>query len=371
MARSKTYSKKVILFALGILIFSFYGAIELCSALFLKLRPTLNTRISIGGGISYSPFSRNSLPGYPSDLSTDGYGFIHNGEDNRVINEGDIFIFGGSTVEGRGSSSNSTTISAFLENCLNEDQKESRVNVINVGFSGDYSSQQYSRLISTVLIHYRPSIVIYLDGRNDAHLALPKSYFPEFANYALYPISNPMRQETSNNLIFPTTGQLAKRVVVKLNKLISNTSPSKILPMPDYSQMNLSQRAEKAASNWKEVSLKTKGVTKRKGIHFFHFLQPTLALGKEAEGSKHFSRFFARMGLSKSSEYLDIIRQFYKIAKRTANQYGHIYDITSVVPEDSSSYVDSVHYNDESNMLISTKICNVVSSHRSKYAEKQ
>ena len=76
------------------------------------------------------------------------------------------------------------------------------------------------------------------------------------------------------------------------------------------------------------------------------------------------------MGFAKSSDYLDIIRQFYRIAKKTATQYEHIYDITNVVPEDSGSYVDSVHYNYESNMLILMKICSTVRSYLSKYTEK-
>ena len=56
------------------------------------------------------------MPGYSNNLETDRYGFIHNGIDLEITNETyNIFVTGGSTVEGRGSSSNSNTIAANLE----------------------------------------------------------------------------------------------------------------------------------------------------------------------------------------------------------------------------------------------------------------
>jgi len=348
------------MFSLAVFSLASYGMTELFSAVILELRPTPPTRVSIGGGMSYRTFSTNKLPSYPGDLSTDRYGFVHNGDKNRIIRDGDIFILGGSTVEGRGSSSNNATISAFLEKCARKKLANSTINVVNLGFSGDNSSQQYSRLISSVLIHFRPSKVIYLDGRNDAHYAVSKEFFPEFANHGLYPMTNPLLQEDIGHTIFPNSRSIISRISNKFEnaKYIKAVS---IIPMPDLSPMSREQRVSAAERNWREISLKTNEIALRKGFQFYHFLQPTLALSKEAANNKHFKSFFNNeRGDVYTNAYLDTIRRFYLKAQNTLSRFDHIYDITESVPEEPGSYTDSVHYNDNSNKAIADKICSVI-----------
>ena len=311
MRKKKKRSKKILFTFFIILALSSYGVIETLSAIILALRPTPPTRVTIAGGISYEAFKTNKLSSYPGSLSTDRYGFVHNGDKDRTIRDGDIFIFGGSTVEGRGSSSNNTTISSYLEKCVRKSSQDPTINVVNAGFSGDYSSQQYSRLSSSILVHFRPSIVIYLDGRNDAHYAVTEDFYPEFANTGLYKITNPLVGDRGNDTFFTNTLRVISRISRKM-KNISGIS-SKISPMPDVVPMNLAERVSESAKNWKEISLKTVKLSERKGFRFYHFLQPTLALNKDAGDIEHFKRFFEK-GHNRI-DYLKVIREFYKSAQ--------------------------------------------------------
>ena len=104
---------------------------------------------------------------YTADLYTDNLGLIHNGdefrEDPNVLNFNIIFL-GGSTVEGRGSTSNKKTIPALLESCLRT--KKQNINIYNFGFSGDNSFNENLRIYSKSE-YFKPDLIIALDGRND------------------------------------------------------------------------------------------------------------------------------------------------------------------------------------------------------------
>ena len=72
-------------------------------------------RPNYAGGHSYKPYTTYISKGYDGEISTDRYGFIHNGDKDRLIKEGAIFAFGGSTLAGIGSGPNEKTIPAIIE----------------------------------------------------------------------------------------------------------------------------------------------------------------------------------------------------------------------------------------------------------------
>jgi len=100
--------------------------------------------------------------------ATDDFGLPINdesqiGRDLRV--DGDafrIFVFGGSTVMGTGST---TTMGALLEGALNK-SGERRFEVINAGIDGSHSGQALTRL-ATEILHLWPDMIITFDGVND------------------------------------------------------------------------------------------------------------------------------------------------------------------------------------------------------------
>jgi len=77
-----------------------------------------------------------------------------------------IFMVGGSTTFGHGTTSDQTTIPTRLQEKFNQVNLEKRVEVINAGVNG-YNSNDEMNLVKNKLVHYDPDLVIVFDGSND------------------------------------------------------------------------------------------------------------------------------------------------------------------------------------------------------------
>jgi len=77
-----------------------------------------------------------------------------------------IFMVGGSTTFGYGTSSDQDTLPALLQEKFNQVNLEKRVEVINAGING-YNSVDELNLVKNKLVHYDPDLVIIFDGSND------------------------------------------------------------------------------------------------------------------------------------------------------------------------------------------------------------
>jgi len=77
-----------------------------------------------------------------------------------------IFMVGGSTTMGYGTSSDKNTIPARLQEKFNQVNLEKRVEIINAGVNG-YTSNDDVNLVKNKLVHYNPDLVIVFDGSND------------------------------------------------------------------------------------------------------------------------------------------------------------------------------------------------------------
>ncbi|MBN18929.1 MAG: hypothetical protein CL758_05595 [Chloroflexi bacterium] len=77
-----------------------------------------------------------------------------------------IFVVGGSTAFGVGTTSDSNTIPGYLQQLFNEKFPERNIEVINAGIPKAYSFTE-SELIKNSLINYNPDMIIIYDGWND------------------------------------------------------------------------------------------------------------------------------------------------------------------------------------------------------------
>lgn len=106
----------------------------------------------------------------------DEYGFVHNGDPNRNLSEKPSNVFriitlGGSSMQGIGATSNSSTVSAVLERTLNDQASVigQSFQVINAGVGG-YSSAQELTYFALDLLQYEPDMLIVWNGNNDASI---------------------------------------------------------------------------------------------------------------------------------------------------------------------------------------------------------
>ncbi len=87
----------------------------------------------------------------------------------KPVNTYRIFVLGGSTGFGSGSTSDETAIPGFLQKKFNEANLNVRVEVINAGISA-FESFAETYYIKNKLIHFEPDLFIVYDGGNDAWL---------------------------------------------------------------------------------------------------------------------------------------------------------------------------------------------------------
>lgn len=79
-----------------------------------------------------------------------------------------IFIVGGSTVFGVGSSSDNSTISGYLQELYDDSNTDFKVEVINAGIPNAYSSDELY-IINNKLLKFNPDLIIVYDGWNDIY----------------------------------------------------------------------------------------------------------------------------------------------------------------------------------------------------------
>ena len=77
-----------------------------------------------------------------------------------------IFIVGGSTAFGTGSTSDSTTIPGFLQDKFDTNPLPKKIEVINAGISGLFSGTEVG-LIKQQILDFEPDMLVIYDGWND------------------------------------------------------------------------------------------------------------------------------------------------------------------------------------------------------------
>ena len=284
------------------------------------------TKHTTHGSLTFKPDILAHMPGYPDNLFTNNYGFIDNDNfKHDLINQNkfNIFFTGGSTVEGRGSSGNKHTIPSYLERCLLN--YNSDVQVINAGFSGDFSYQEFMRAAGYIIPNFKVDAIIHLGGRNDAHNPFAEGdswrinnqiYFRK-SDYAinntkldciLCALSNKLNRYS---ISFYALGYYYKKIIYNLNK----------------DKFNLANNFEIAAKNMNlSVDNYIKNVNlmnfyyKQYEIKFFGFIQPVLVQDKKTfseEEIKYIETFANEYG----SDYNNYIKQYFnKIKNENINE---------------------------------------------------
>ena len=93
-----------------------------------------------------------------------------------------IFVIGGSTIFGAGSTSDYTTISGYLEKKISAQFPKYNIEIINAGIPKAYSFTE-SNLIKNKLLEYNPDLLIIYDGWND--LDRDYGYYYDTVDYKL------------------------------------------------------------------------------------------------------------------------------------------------------------------------------------------
>lgn len=307
--------------------------------------------------IKNSVLKLKNYPNFGADLFIDEHGLI---ETKNLIKAKRpiLIIMGGSTVEGRGSSSNSMTIASSLSRCLNKNSKP--FYVLNGGRSGLYSYTEFRHLLESFLPGFKPDIVISLNGRNDFHYSIENdvgdfNYHSDVANSKnlIYNDMFGIRMKDYLSSIYNKT-----HTARMLKSIIKRKAPTIYEDFIILNSRDMAARAREAARHFITQITNTKNIVETYDAKYFHFLQPTLMLDERtitAEETFYVKDWEERSSLGK--KYQEELSSFYQAAKKSLPQNS--YDLSDLFRSlnNQKLYTDSVHYNDTANEIIAEAVC--------------
>lgn len=306
-------------------------------------------------------------------LFTDNYGFIHNGNPNRKIDEDGTnnFIFiGGSTAEGANTTSNNeNTISANLERILRI--KNENINIINAGMSGYKSFDEYM-MIYNLLGRFKFKNVIFFHGANDfLSYVYSKNqkwnYYEEIINYKIQYLSN-LGEPLYKFKTLHYAGLILNRVEKIFNLKNYKTKPS------DPLNTNLFQKeydTHKPYFNMDDYEMLyknyifnlrlIKSLCTEFKIRCKIFLQPTIGQKniKHSFEEEYFSKVYFKNFQQSTKAWFNRAKYFGKQIDK--NDYFQFHDLTGVFNNDENLvYYDLLHYNDYGNKKIAEEISKIL-----------
>jgi len=312
------------------------------------------------GLVHYKPNSIILLHGYPANLETDQYGYVHNGYRKEIDQDKYlIFLVGGSSAEGRGSSSNAATIAACLERILNQLAGKNRFRVVNAGMSGFVTYQELSLIEGEIIPKFKPQMVIALDGHNDGWCAVSfQEWRPNWQPY-IDQITRDVNRNMApgfgilidlikrHSVIAATFDKLGKRVFLRDdNSFSQKTMPPKA-------------RLEAAARGYIVNQKIIKEMLNLHGAKYQVFLQPFLANYLKREKKPDEVKYMQDWGAEyKNGDiYYQGMEIFYDTLIQQAENLSFFNDLSKLFIETpEKTYVDHCHFNDTGNIMIAQAI---------------
>lgn len=327
------------------------------------------SRFTLSGLHEYIPGSEIPLAplGYPArSFGVGRYGFVHNGEDKPLAkNDFVLVLLGGSTVEGRGASSNAATIAAFLEQILNQKFPGRSFRVLNGGHTGYTAYQEWLLLHGKILEDFKPAMVLALDGRNDAANLIQYAGHGWKPNWVPY-VDQITRQVNAMIVSSGPSPMEALAFWLKHHSLLADRAGRFLQkPQGDFyfpadekpSSLILKQGVDNYLGNH-ELALTA---CRRKRIPYHVFVQPVLLESKKTLTEKDrklqedWNRYYRKR------IYWEGLEEFYAALARNSAGIPYVHDLGDAFKNHPEPlYFDSCHYTDAGNRVIAEKIAAVI-----------
>lgn len=177
-----------------------------------------------------------------------------------------IFVVGGSTTFGWGTTADNTTIPGYLQKDFNDAKTDYKVEVINAGIDSAFSLTE-SQLVTDKLAKYNPDLIIVYDGYNDIVTASRVNNIYEIKGS----FTDTMIDFFKNNLSFyktPVIGQL-----------LVNEITSKGVYRSDITKTFDSSDIQEKVSLWKDRWSNVCDLGKKENLDMMITVQPFLGTG--------------------------------------------------------------------------------------------
>jgi len=242
-----------------------------------------------------------------------------------------IFLTGGSTAFGFGSTSDKTTISGFLQEYFDNEFGHLNVEIINAGINGADSYREIL-LIKEKLIEYHPDLIISYTGVNDS------------GGYSREIIFDETHDNSTQNL-FKFSSYPWYRTPFVINNLLSeNTINEKNIL--ELSPQEIQKTSESFKKNWSQscTFLKDNQITS------VLILQPSLVtktMLSDFEKTIDPSVNYRKQLLENFSNELELLN----------GDCDHTFDLRHVINNISkTTYYDAAHMNDLGNQIVAKTI---------------
>jgi hypothetical protein len=245
-----------------------------------------------------------------------------------------IFMVGGSTTFGAGSTSDNTTIPSILQIKLQESNPTKKIEIINAGIPFADSFREVYH-IKNKIIEYSPDVIIIYDGWNDA-------FHKRIYDESIQKIEN----QEDNEIKFKKFPFYRTPFVI--NKILGETSN-------EHSNIEKGSN-EEVISNWKNNLLDLCKIGNQKGFKTFIVVQPLVGTG-----NKNLSPYELKYLNSSKSDILEIIHGFTTELKILETTCSGTADFTNVLDGISEPiFYDQGHMNDQGNEIIAEDLFNLI-----------
>jgi len=256
-------------------------------------------------------------------------------EVKKAIDTYRIFVIGGSTVFGVGSSSNETTIPGYLQEYFLT-IPELNVEVINAGIPKAFSNTEFN-YIQNEILDYEPDLLIIYDGWNDSSRPANK-YFINSGETSLF---SEIMRVLMKNQYYETVGILIKN----WNNFRADTTDS--FTKPNYDDI------DERVKLWKQTWTKVCNQGEKEGFEVIVTLQPILGTGNKQltiEEQKNYVRFHQDIVLPNYLKYIPAVNELNSICSNSM-------DLTNIFDNNLETiYYDKGHVGDVGNKIIAKKL---------------
>lgn len=263
-----------------------------------------------------------------------------------------IFVLGGSTTFGWGTTSDSATIPGHLQTMYDEQDLALRTEVINAGLPNVVSFTEHW-MIKTRLLDMDPDFFIIYDGLNDAALHLENPGISEdkhlkilSGEFTLDEITT--TQKTHSNVFSEILYEyIAPTKTVQSLIDIRDILTSAPKPSIQYDNTPVDEKVSAWADRWNEICQ----IGKARGFDVMIVTQPILSSGG------HMSEFAKRQYEHDKIELLEDRLEHYAKALSDLESCTVTLDLRKVLYDvDRPVYIDSAHLNDFGNKVVASAI---------------
>lgn len=247
-----------------------------------------------------------------------------------------IFVVGGSTLVGGGSSSDSATITGFLQQKFDNVVLDFKVQVINAGVPGQYSFGEWYH-IRTKIPAFEPDLIIVYDGWNDAQ---------------------------NRNWIAPDIEKMEKQAEIAEREITIANFPYYRTPYVIYNEFSKSESSSSPAIGeesrsetvrlWKTRWIETCELAKNEGYEMLIALQPIVG-----GGNKPLSETEQRYAPNNDQriETVTIMELLAKSLDEVGKLCEHTTDLRNIFDDVSEPiYFDQGHMSDFGNEIVAQKL---------------